>query len=100
MPNTHTEIKDRYLPKIISLIRKYLQDEALIILFGSRARKEQRPFSDYDICIKSNTKLGVKKFLIEEALEESTIPYKVDLIDYFEAGQELRARIDREGLVC
>jgi predicted nucleotidyltransferase len=84
----------------VEIIRKYTGNETQIILFGSRARHDCLESSDYDICLKSTVKLGVKKALIKEALEESTVPYKVDIVDYNEAGTELKRIIDREGVPC
>ena len=36
--------------------------------------------------------------LLREALDESHIPFRVDLVDYASAPAHLRAAIDREGI--
>ncbi len=55
-----------------------------VFLFGSRAVGNHKINSDIDIGILGNQKFPLKnKILIEEALEESIVPYKVDLVDFF-----------------
>ena len=60
-----------------------MQDDNLeIYVFGSRATGKARKYSDIDIAIKSNAKIDTKKISkVEFELEETTIPYKIDVID-------------------
>jgi len=68
-----------------------------IYLFGSRARGNATPYSDVDIAIESNysikNKLSHARFMIEESL----IPYKVDLVDLSKAPY-LKKMIEKEGV--
>lgn len=52
-----------------------------LYVFGSRARGDFQPFSDIDILIETPTNATVPSLaLIREALEESDLPIKVDLV--------------------
>lgn len=71
---------------ILSLIDK---EELTVFLFGSRAGKDFRPTSDIDIGFISKKKLEQKLFSqIREALENSIIPYHVDLVDFGNVDKE------------
>ena len=73
--------------------------EAAVWLFGSCARGEVRQHSDIDIAILPRDELPVG-FLggLEADIEESTIPYDVDLVDLRHADPALIAEVHREGV--
>jgi predicted nucleotidyltransferase len=58
--------------------------DATVWIFGSRARGDHKPFSDLDIMYdtKDSTQLP-KGFIshLREEIEESRLPFKVDLVD-------------------
>ena len=57
--------------------------EYKVFIFGSRASGKAKKFSDYDVGIKGEKAIpGHIKVMIEEALEESDIPQKVDIVDF------------------
>ncbi|MGK5083158.1 nucleotidyltransferase domain-containing protein [Bdellovibrionota bacterium FG-1] len=50
-------------------------------VFGSRARGTHRPYSDLDLLIESTPPISPRqKELLQEAFEESDLPFKVDLV--------------------
>lgn len=54
-----------------------------VFIFGSRAAGKARKFSDYDIGVKGQKPLDFKKIaLIKGELEESDLPYRVDVVDF------------------
>jgi len=67
-------------------------NEYAIFLFGSRASGTEKKFSDIDVGI-----LGVKaipaklRFDIEVAIEESKIPYHVEIVDFFAVDNRFKA---------
>ncbi len=73
------------LKDISDIFRKHLAPgEYDVFLFGSRATGEASRFSDYDIGIRGKTPLPpLVKAQIEDALEESDIPYSVEVVDFF-----------------
>jgi predicted nucleotidyltransferase len=73
--------------------------DAAVWLFGSCARGEVRQRSDIDIAILPRDELPSGFFgELEADIEESTIPYDVDLVDLRQADPTLVAEVRREGL--
>jgi uncharacterized protein len=79
--------------KIIEIITKYIP-HAQIYLFGSRARKDNSPQSDIDIAIDNKNKID---FLIlsniKEEIEESTVPFTVDIVDLNNISEDFKTQI-------
>lgn len=72
---------------------------ARLALFGSRARGDARRASDIDLALVSLEPLPAAEMAaLREALEESRVPWRIDLVDYASAPAELRAAIDRESI--
>ena len=73
--------------------------EAEVWLFGSCARGDVRQHSDIDIAILPRDALPSEFFAILAAdIEESPIPYDVDLIDLRRADPALVDKVRREGV--
>ena len=59
------------------------KEEYAVFLFGSRANGKSKVNSDFDIGILGQETLPKKiRWKIEDLLQESDIPHKVDLIDF------------------
>lgn len=71
--------------------------EAQIYLFGSRARGDASEYSDIDIAIKGSKPLKNTLASVRFAIEESQIPYKVDLVD-LSLAPYLESVIQKEGI--
>lgn len=57
--------------------------ECRVFVFGSQASDQAKKFSDIDIGLKSSKVIPLWKLAaIEEAFEESDLPYKVDVVDF------------------
>jgi predicted nucleotidyltransferase len=75
------------------------EHDAAVWLFGSCARGEPRQHSDIDIAILPHGELPSGFFAeLEADIEESTIPYDVDLVDLRHADPTLVAEVRREGI--
>ena len=72
--------------EIKNIIFQFLNSkEYQVFIFGSRALGGAKKYSDYDIGIWRKDKRSLSsrnKILIEHALEESNLPYKVDIVDF------------------
>lgn len=78
------------IAKEIVLKRVPLEDYA-IFLFGSRVEGNHHQMSDIDIGIWGEKPLSLKiKLELEEELESPIVPYKVDLIDFFQVSVEFK----------
>jgi uncharacterized protein len=72
---------------------------ARLFLFGSRARGDAGPRSDIDIAVLPQLPLAEGTLArMREALEESTIPYLVDVVDLTDADETFRRRVIEEGV--
>lgn len=77
-------IDDHWKILIKAVVRKYLEDDYKLFVFGSRATGDFRPTSDMDIGILGNKPAdGWKMALIRDELDKSKIPYKTDVVDLF-----------------
>lgn len=74
------------------VVRKYLPDESYrAFIFGSHASGKNRKFSDLDLGIMGPKSLSPKEyFSIKDDLEESDLPYRVDLIDFTKVSDKFR----------
>ena len=70
--------------EIKNILQKYVDfKKHKVFIFGSRARGKARKFSDYDIGVIGRKPLDLKKIaLIKGELEESDLPYRVDVVDF------------------
>lgn len=76
-----------YYQKYISQIKEIIfsvidKNEYKVFLFGSRAAKKSKNYSDVDIGILGKKPLGVEYYKIINLIEQSTIPYEVDIVDF------------------
>ncbi len=71
-----------------------------VYLFGSFARHTAQRFSDIDVAIDGPGPTSpILLAEIREALEESLVPYNVDLVDLHRAGTALRDVVRQEGIL-
>jgi predicted nucleotidyltransferase len=75
------------------------EHDAAVYLFGSHARGEVRHASDIDIAILPRDDLPFAFFAdLADKIEESTIPYEVDLVDLREVDPAFRLEVLRSGI--
>ena len=74
------------------------QANVRVYLFGSWARGEERVTSDIDLALEGEDVSEIA-MQVREALEESNIPYRVDVVNLVEASPELLANVRKEGIV-
>ena len=93
--------ENKYINKIRAVILEHFKhSNAAIYLFGSWERGTQRPSSDVDIAVKCNDPSSGKIIAnLRDVLEESTIPYRVDVVDINYASPGLKETIQREGIL-
>ena len=75
------------------------EHDAAVWLFGSCARGEARQHSDIDVAILPRDELPAAFFSdLPESVEESSIPYDVDIVDLRSAASTLIDEVHREGV--
>lgn len=79
------------------LLRTHLPPQTAIHLFGSRARGQHRWNSDIDLWVDANIDI-VTKSRLEDAIEESIIPYKVDIVTTQQLRGEFGEQVRKEAI--
>jgi len=90
------------LAEVRRLVVGYLRPwRVKVWLFGSRARGDASPRSDIDIALLPEEEGLPADWLagLRELLEESHVPWHVDIVNLSEADQELRRTVEREGIL-
>lgn len=90
-------IKEKYKKEIKEIIQKHLGEDVDIFIYGSAARKQK--YHDIDVGIKSEEKLSDKIYLIREDLENSTIPYSVDIVDFNNVDKNFKDKVFKSEIV-
>lgn len=92
---------DENLRFIKQTLRAHLPDPSYrLFLFGSRATGTARRFSDVDVGIEGPKPVSPTALMnIQEALEESDIPYKVDVVDFAQTSDRFRALAKKYALL-
>lgn len=78
--------------EIKKIFQKYVDlKKHNVFVFGSRAVGRARKFSDYDIGIMDKKPFNSEKLaLIREALEESNLPYRVDVVNFSTVSEKFK----------
>jgi predicted nucleotidyltransferase len=82
---------------LTSIIKKHLPS-VKIYLFGSRARGDYKSTSDVDIALDAGEKIDLYTLsLIKEEIEESIIPFTVDVVDLYNVSEDFKKNILKDG---
>jgi type I restriction enzyme S subunit len=82
-----------WITKIISTYRP----GAKVYAFGSRARGDHKKYSDLDLAIQTTETIQKKTWLaLQEQFSESSIPFKIDLIEMNKIDPDFRKIIQHE----
>lgn len=89
-------MKPEQFYKIIKIIDKYSSHISWVKIFGSRARSDYKNYSDIDLALSTfEPNVEVK---IAAEMEESSIPFKFDIVNYDKlTNEKLKKYIDEEG---
>ncbi len=91
---TALDLPEDHAAIVRGVLRQYLPAGARAFVFGSRAHGGARQYSDLDLAIEWDRPLGLDLTgQIAEALSESDLPYKVDIVDLAMVDPAFRARI-------
>lgn len=93
--------REQTLTLLKNILIRTLKDVPVnIYLFGSWARNEEKRTSDIDIALQSQEEIPTKKLVeLREEIEESTLPYNVDLVDLSKVNSIIINKVIREGIV-
>jgi predicted nucleotidyltransferase len=81
-------------PAHLAIVKGILAERvpsAEVRAFGSRVRGQAKPWSDLDLVIIGTAPLSLRELgELREAFEESTLPMRVDLVDWHAVGPAFR----------
>ena len=88
------DLKPDYIVTVKKILQRYLPSNSTAWIFGSRASGKAKRYSDIDIAIDAGQPLSTDVILnLASDFDESDLPYKVDLVDWFAIDDSFRERI-------
>ena len=96
--NSAIDISSRQRTTLISLLERHLPNTAAWV-FGSRVAWTSQPHSDLDMVVFATPKQKLQVSALREALEESNLPFRVDLLVWGEIPDEFKVEIERTHVV-
>lgn len=92
--------REKILSLLKSIVEESLEDLPVnIYLFGSWARKEEKRTSDIDIALEAKVEIPINIWVeLREKIEESSLPYHVDLVDLSKANPKIIQKVKEEGI--
>lgn len=100
MPQPHNAVVARAFEEVKQLLCEVLgSQQVAVYLFGSWARGEATSVSDIDIALDSEAPIPPGMLArLRERLEDSHVPYRVDVVDLTRADPAFRQRVRDEGV--
>ena len=94
---------NKYIQQVKDTVLECMEGETVhVYLFGSWARGTAQPGSDVDVAIEYLADMSASDRLkiseLRDRIEESTVPYHVDIIDMHQASNALIQEIRKEGI--
>ena len=87
-------------PKYIDFVKETILAEipnVEIFIFGSRTQGKALEYSDVDIALKDDEKISIDAILkLRVKFENSTFPYKVDIVDLNNLKDEFKKIIEKD----
>jgi len=96
------KIYEDSLKMLIKIIESVINEKGVVVyLFGSRATGKATSTSDIDIGIlyTKDTNLSKKLTILREMIENSNIPYLVDVVDLSKVSESFREKVLKEGKI-
>lgn len=87
-------------PEVLALLKELITQyvpECEIRVFGSRIHGTAKSYSDIDIALKCSNPIDRQTMnRLKEALQESTLPIRVDVLDWYSISKEFREVIEKK----
>ncbi|MFO7774523.1 MAG: nucleotidyltransferase domain-containing protein [Candidatus Hydrogenedentota bacterium] len=87
------DLEDRHLAMVRAILDAHVPG-CEVWVYGSRATGTAKPYSDLDLVIVGEAPLSVRTLaLLENAFEESDLPFRVDVADWASLPESFQAAI-------
>ncbi len=105
--NARTDkVHEDYLSQIKAILEQVLNPrrrgaglDCQIYLFGSRATNQYHDVSDFDIGVLASKDISLELSIARELLEDSNIPFTVDLVDLSTTSKKFAHHVQQEGVL-
>ena len=98
-PPTRVDLRPDHWAIVRNALRRYVPDREVLV-FGSRATCTAKEYSDLDLAIMGEEPLSLRVVsALEEALGESDLPFKVNIVDWARIDEGFRRIIRGHGVV-
>ena len=100
MKQAPSTVRARAVARVREITCQVLRErDVRIYLFGSSVSGRPRRWSDIDVAIDPVSPVPAALLAeLRERLEESDVPYDIDIVDLSRASPEIRASVEREGV--
>jgi len=89
------DLPPEHLERVRAILREHVP-EAQVWAFGSRVNGTARPHSDLDLVVVADAELPRRAYYrLLDAFEESDLPIRVDVLDWYRIDAEFQAIIRR-----
>lgn len=78
---------------VCAIVDAHLERQRVRV-FGSRAQRKAKPFSDLDLLVLGPPLDDKLRGMLEEAFDESDLPFRVDIVEAAALSPEFRVRIE------
>ena len=90
------DISSRDWAEVLRILREQVPDIEVWV-FGSRAKRTSKPYSDLDLALITREPLSLQQLAaISDAFAISDLPMRVDLVDWAATSETFRAIIERD----
>lgn len=81
------------------ILKKFTNKNVMIYLFGSWTKQKEKNTSDIDVGILGEELSSEDLTLLRIELEDSTIPYRVDIVDLRKVDEYFLVKVKKEGIL-
>ena|SRR5260370_25885596 len=84
---------------LTNIMKRHATDQHYkVVVFGSRVNGKARKYSDVDVALIGEHAVPLRTIaLLADALDDSSLPYTVDIVDFDSAGDAMQSEITRNG---
>jgi len=95
--SSHIALPADHRRLVLNILHTHLPTRTKVWVFGSRATGSARRYSDLDLAIDAGRRLALDEIAaLTEAFSDSDLPYRVDVIDWWEIDDRWRQIIAAE----
>ena len=90
-------VREKYKNEIKETIQKHLGEDVDVFIYGSAVEKQK--YHDIDVGVQGKKNLSDKIYLVKEDLERSTIPYKIDVVDFNSVDDKFKNQVFKNEII-